>query len=48
MSPDEAIAQMDLLGHSFFIFRNEQDGKLCVVYQRDDGDYGLLIPETED
>ena len=43
MTKDEAILQMNLLGHSFFAFRDEDaDGAFAVVYQRNDGDYGLL------
>jgi len=44
LSLDEAITQMELLGHDFFIFRNE-DKAVCVMYLRDDGKYGLI--ETE-
>ncbi|MEA4897790.1 ribosome hibernation-promoting factor, HPF/YfiA family [Bacillota bacterium Meth-B3] len=46
MSVDDAIAQMDLLGHSFFLFLNEENGGACVVYKRRDGNYGLLEPEN--
>ena len=46
MSIDDAIAQMDLLGHSFFLFLNEETGDACVVYKRQDGNYGLLEPEN--
>ena len=43
MSPEEAVLQMNLLGHTFFAFRNEDEGgAFAVVYQRDDGDYGLI------
>ena len=43
MSRDEAILQMNLLGHNFFAFRDEDaDGAFAVVYRRNDGDYGLL------
>ena len=46
MTAEEAIMQMNLLGHSFFFFVNtERDGKPCVVYQRSDGGYGLLVAE---
>lgn len=45
MSPDEAILQMNLLGHQFFVFNDDQTGATCVVYKRQDGGYGLLIPE---
>ncbi|MBR1845206.1 MAG: ribosome-associated translation inhibitor RaiA [Oscillospiraceae bacterium] len=46
MSVEEAIMQMNLLGHSFFAFRNADDGGLfAVVYAREDGDYGLIMDE---
>ena len=46
MSVEEAILQMNLLGHSFFVFRDDADAahRICVVYARRDGDYGLLVP----
>lgn len=44
MPVDDAIAQMELLDHSFFLFRNEE-GELCVLYRRNDGGYGVLQPE---
>ncbi|MCI2058800.1 MAG: ribosome-associated translation inhibitor RaiA, partial [Oscillibacter sp.] len=40
MSPEEAILQMNLLDHSFFVFRNVDDSSLSVVYQRKNGGYG--------
>lgn len=43
MTPQEAILQMDLLGHEFFAFRNEEeDGAFAIVYKRKDGDYGMI------
>jgi putative sigma-54 modulation protein len=45
MAPEEAIEQMELLGHSFYIFLNADEDALNVVYRRDDGNYGLLQPE---
>lgn len=42
---EEAILQMDLLGHSFFVFRNAQTDEINVLYRRRDGDYGLIEPE---
>jgi len=45
MSAEDAIAQMELLGHNFFIFKKEDDDQLCVLYRRNDDTYGLLIPE---
>ena len=45
MSEDEAIEQMELLGHDFFVFYNPNHGLLSVLYRRRDGNYGLLEPE---
>ena len=45
MTPDEAILQMDLVGHDFFAFRNAETETINVVYRRRDGNYGLLEPE---
>ena len=46
MTRDEAILQMNLLGHSFFAFRDEDaDGAFALVYRRYDGDYGLIEDE---
>lgn len=45
MSVEEAIMQMNLLGHSFFVFVNNDDHKVNVLYQRHDSEYGLLQPE---
>ncbi len=46
MRREEAVLQMNLLGHSFFAFRDEDsDGAFAVVYRRSDGDYGLLVDE---
>ena len=42
MSADEAIMQMELLGHSFFVFLDGETNAVNVVYKRDDGSYGLL------
>lgn len=44
ISPDEAIEQMELLGHTFFAFINAQDETVNVVYRRNNGGYGLLRP----
>ena len=47
MTQEEAILQMNLLGHSFFAFRNEDaDGSFAVVYRRNDGDYAIIEDET--
>lgn len=45
MSTDEAILQMELLEHQFFLFRNEGTGDVNVVYRRKDGGFGLLEPD---
>lgn len=45
MTPEEAILQMNLLGHSFFVFNDAETHKVGVVYKRKDGDYGLIIEE---
>ncbi len=45
MSAEEAIDQMELLGHDFFVFLNTTTDRLGVVYRRRDGDYGLLDPQ---
>lgn len=45
LTVDEAIMQMELLGHTFFAFLNEETGQINVVYKRKDEDYGLLMPE---
>ncbi|WP_040210652.1 ribosome hibernation-promoting factor, HPF/YfiA family [Clostridium polynesiense] len=45
MNEDEALLQMELLGHSFFVFSNAETGDVNVLYKRKDGDYGLIEPE---
>ncbi|MBC8532596.1 ribosome hibernation-promoting factor, HPF/YfiA family [Yeguia hominis] len=45
MSVEEAILQMNLLGHQFFMFRNTENEEINVVYRRKDGNYGLLEPD---
>ena len=44
MSVDEATLQLELIGHSFFVFTNAESGDTNVVYRRNDGDYGLIEP----
>lgn len=47
MTPEEAILQMNLLNHSFFVFKNQSDSDaFAVVYRRGDGGYGLIEAET--
>ncbi len=45
MSVEEAIMQMNLLGHEFFVFNDYESEETCVVYKRKDGNYGLIVPE---
>lgn len=45
MSTEEAALQMDLLGHPFFVYRNESTMATEVLYKRKDGGYGLLTPD---
>ncbi len=42
---EEAVLQMDLLGHAFYVFRNARTDEVNVVYRRRDGHYGLIEPE---
>ena len=42
MSEEEAILQMELIGHDFFLFKNDKTNELCVVYKRNDKGYGIL------
>lgn len=44
MFSEEAAEQMELLGHSFFVFRNAETERINVVYRRRDGNYGLIVP----
>ena len=45
MQVDDAIAQMELLDHDFFLYRDEKTDGICLIYRRNDGAYGLLQPE---
>ena len=45
MTPQEALEQMELLGHNFFLFYNAETDQYAVLYHRRDGDYGLILPE---
>ena len=47
MNVEEAILQMNLLSHEFFMFLNADTGVINVVYKRDDGNYALLEPDNE-
>ncbi|BDP42246.1 ribosome hibernation promotion factor [Deinococcus aetherius] len=44
MSPEDAVTQMEALGHDFFVFKNMDTGTCAVVYRRRDGNYGLIEP----
>jgi putative sigma-54 modulation protein len=45
MTAEEAILQMNLIGHTFFAFTDSETNEVCVVYKRKAGSYGLIVPE---
>lgn len=45
MSAEEAVLQMELIGHSFFVYQDAESEEVNVVYKRKDGNYGLIEPE---
>ena len=45
MGVQEAIMQMNMLNHDFFVFFNAETEKIAIVYRRKSGDYGLINPE---
>jgi putative sigma-54 modulation protein len=45
MTPDEAVLQLELVGHDFFVFRSAESHEINVVYRRRDGRYGLIEPQ---
>jgi putative sigma-54 modulation protein len=45
MTPEEAVLQLELVGHDFFVFRNADSDEINVVYRRRDGNYGLIEPQ---
>ena len=47
MTEEEAIDQMELLGHDFFIFLNVETARMGVLYRREDGNYGVLEPDVK-
>lgn len=47
MTPEEAVLQMNLLGHEFFLFTNAEDEKISVVYKKKNNEYGLIETVTE-
>ena len=48
MSPEEAILQMNLLDHDFYVFRNSDDDSISIVYHRKKGGYGLIVTYDEE
>ena len=44
MFEEDAVARMDELGHSFFVFVNAENEQIAVLYRRNDGDYGMIEP----
>jgi putative sigma-54 modulation protein len=46
MTPEEAVLQLELIGHDFFVFRNVESEDMNVVYRRRDGNFGLIEPRT--
>jgi putative sigma-54 modulation protein len=46
MPPEEALLQLELLGHDFFVFQNADSGDVNVLYRRRDGNYGLIEPQV--
>ena len=47
MTEEEAIERMELIGHDFFLFNNENTGRFSILYRRDDGYYGIIEPKLE-
>ncbi len=47
MAVDEAILQMNMIGHEFYMFRNSENSEINVVYRRHNGDYGLIEPQND-
>lgn len=48
ISLDEALIQIDLIGHDFYMFEDEETGLVNVVYRREDGGYGVIKPRIEE
>jgi putative sigma-54 modulation protein len=46
MGPEEAVLQLELVGHDFFVFQNADSNDVNVVYRRRDGNYGLIEPQV--
>jgi putative sigma-54 modulation protein len=47
MDIEEAILQMEMLGHSFFLYKDSETNKISLLYKRKDGNYGLIISEDK-
>ena len=47
LTEEEAILQMELLGHTFFLFNNSHTQRPSVIYKRNDGFYGIIEPKVE-
>ncbi|TMB65263.1 MAG: ribosomal subunit interface protein, partial [Chloroflexi bacterium] len=47
MTEAEAIDQMELLGHSFFLFQDADKDTIALLYRREDGGYAMILPEPE-
>ena len=45
MSPEEAVLQLELIGHDFFVFRSDDSAEINVIYRRKNGGYGLIEPQ---
>ena len=45
MFAEDALEQMELLGHSIYVFRDAETSRISVLYRRSDGDYGLIVPD---
>ncbi len=45
MTPEDAVLQLELIGHDFFVFRSADTGEVNVLYRRRDGNYGLIEPQ---
>ena len=48
MTTDEAVLQMNLLDHDFYVFRNSDDDSISIVYHRKNGGYGLIVTDEEE
>lgn len=46
MFTDDAVEQMELLGHTFFVFQDAESQRVSIIYRRRDGNYGLIVPQA--